>query len=46
MPPRYEANLRKLRRIGFDVGRADQYALLPETTPALSRALAAMRTHP
>jgi S-formylglutathione hydrolase len=35
----YAPNLRRLRAIGFDVGRADQYHFIPVTTRALSRAL-------
>ena len=35
----YARNLRRLRAIGFDVGRADQYHFIPVTTRALSGAL-------
>jgi len=38
----YAANLRRLRAIGFDAGRADQYHFIPVTTRALSRALTAL----
>ena len=38
----YAANLRRLRAIGFDAGRADQYTFIPVTTRALSQALTAL----
>jgi S-formylglutathione hydrolase len=40
--PRYASNLRRLRGIAFDVGRADQYAFIPITCRELDRALTAI----
>jgi S-formylglutathione hydrolase len=38
----YAPNMRRLKAIGFDVGRADQYRFIPVTTRALSRALTSL----
>lgn len=43
MLPRYTSNLRRLRGIAFDVGRADQYAFIPITCRELDRALTTLR---
>jgi S-formylglutathione hydrolase len=38
----YVPNMRRLKAIGLDVGRADQYRFIPVTTRALSRALTSL----